>query len=493
MLLLALLMLLAGGASPAYALDAPTGATASAGDGSAATSVDAPSDPTLVFEYRVYRKVGTEDWPAEATHKVPPPGDGSRPAFSDAPLVNGTPVRYRWTVVDLLGTESLPAETDEVTPTAPPPPPPLPAPASFAGTPGDGVAKLSWSAVSGATDYVIARGDGATWTTTLTQYEVPGTNGTSASYTVRARDADRNLGTESSSVEVTPEAPTPPPPPPPPPPPTPTPLPAPVLTGTAGNGSVALSWGAVRGAARYVVSASNGRTWSTRQTGITLPAANGVAVTYTVHAVDSGGRAGHRSNPRTLTPRSPAPLPDRTAPPAPKLTVKGGQRSARLSYPKPASDVAGYLVYQRKAGRWVFLGQTLGTATTVSGLAPGRPVAFAVRAIDLSGNRSPLSSSAAATPYDRVGPAALRRVRGKALRGRVQVSWLRSRADDHRAYRLQVRSSSRRGWRTKAVRGTSWRSGRLSCRRAHAVRVSDVDTSGNRGAWRTVRVRPRCR
>jgi predicted phage tail protein len=167
----------------------------------------------------------------------------------------------------------------------------------------------------------------------------------------------------------------------------------------------------------------------------------------------------------------------------------------RLSYTRTAPDVAGFLVYQSKAGHWVFLGQTLGTATTVDRLSPGGHYTFAVRALDKSGNRSALSSPAKATPYDHVAPSAVRSLHATRLVHRVRLSWGKSTASDHRSYRVQGRSSAHGPWRPRAVlyQAKSWTSGQLSCRHASWYRVRDMDRYGNAGRWRTVKVTPRCR
>src|SRR4051794_30281780 len=96
----------------------------------------------------------------------------------DVPGVNGTPANYTVKAVDAANLDGADSNEVAVTPNGP-----LPAP-TLDGKPGDGVAKLSWTAVTGADHYMVTTVGGETQRVdgTVTSLDVPGRNGTSAKY-----------------------------------------------------------------------------------------------------------------------------------------------------------------------------------------------------------------------------------------------------------------------------------------------------------------------
>src|SRR3954451_20132135 len=174
----------------------------------------------------------------------------------------------------------------------------LPAPADFKGSPGDGVAKLSWSPVLGAAGYevldasdkVVASPDAA-----ATGADIAGTNGVPATYRVRAVDFSAAPGDLSPQVEVTPNG----------------PLPAPTLEGSPGDGVAKLSWTAVTGADHYTVTTVGGGTQSVdgTTTSLEVKGVNGTPAKYTVKAVDTANHGGADSNEVEVTPTGPLPAP----------------------------------------------------------------------------------------------------------------------------------------------------------------------------------------
>ena len=222
-------------------------------------------------------------------------------AFTDTGLTAQTSYFYRVTAIN-AGGESAPAEIETAT-TAPPP---IPAsPANLAAAAGDAQVALSWSASTGATSYKVKRSTtaGAGYAVivsgiTATVYtDAPASNGTTYYYVVSASNGSGESGA-SNEASATPQMPPP---------------PAPAgLTATAGDARVNLAWGASSSATSYRVKRASGGSYVEIANAVTATnyvdgtVTNGVAYTYVVTAVNTGGESGS-SNTASVTPVLPPP------------------------------------------------------------------------------------------------------------------------------------------------------------------------------------------
>jgi subtilisin family serine protease/fibronectin type 3 domain-containing protein len=180
---------------------APTGLTATAGNGSVSLSWAGNTEPDLAG-YNLYRSTSAG---VQGT-KVNTTLIGGT-SFTNSGLTNGTTYYYMVTAVDVNGNESAPSVQKSATPTAPVPPsdttPPT-APTNVQAAAGDRVVNLSWTASTdnvGVTGYEVWYGTGSTqpttWTllttvTGLSYSHTSLTNGTTYWYKVRAKDAAGN-------------------------------------------------------------------------------------------------------------------------------------------------------------------------------------------------------------------------------------------------------------------------------------------------------------
>ena len=305
----------------------------------------------------------------------------------------------------------------DLNPSPPPPPPPPPAvpsaPTGLNLTAGNGQVVVSWTAVSGATSYLVyistapitniyatgVRLVPATGTSTI----VTGlTNGTQVYVRVTATNAG---GESAASTEesATPQAP----------PPVPS---APTgLNLTAGNGQVVVSWTAVSGAMSYAVYHSTSPITSLTASGVTAvrnltnPSTtvtgltNGTQVYVRVTVTTAGGESA-ASTEESATPAAPTAVPG--APTGLTVTPRGGQFGVgQLAVSWTAVPGAmSYAVYISTSPitNLTALGVTAmrnltNPSTTVTGLAIGVQVYVRVT-VTTAGGESAASSEESATP-----------------------------------------------------------------------------------------------
>jgi fibronectin type 3 domain-containing protein len=165
---------------------APSGLSATVGDGTTTLSWSAVAGATGYFVYR------------DGALLAAPTGT----TFADTDLTNGTTYAYTVAAGNMAGRSAVSAGV-----TATPLPKAPAAPTGLAAAPGDGQATLTWSPTTGATSYVLRRnGTQVGGSITGTSFSDTGlTNGTSYSWTVAAV----NLGgasTASTAVSATPAA-----------------------------------------------------------------------------------------------------------------------------------------------------------------------------------------------------------------------------------------------------------------------------------------------
>jgi pectin methylesterase-like acyl-CoA thioesterase len=330
-------------------------------------------------------------------------------AFTDAQAPGGVSSYYRITAVDLTGNSSSAATTSAKRPAGAPTAPA--APGSLTAKPGStGAVALSWSASTGATSYVVARGTSAAGpftrvngsTLTATSYTDVPPAGATAFYQVTAVNAVGSSAAATASVAIpvdktAPKTPS-----------------SPQAAIVANAGGMTVSWKAnteadlagyivfKRGSddvyRQYLPAAGTPAYTTTR---FTDPAATeGTTTYYRIRAVDN---AGNISAYVAVTGNNP-----NVAPAAPSsLTVKASPTAGLdLAWAAPKdTDVAGYTVSRSTTGNGVFaLVATVDTAT--AGTPPrfsdtsapqGVPVFYRVTARDRVGNVSKVSSTVTGT------------------------------------------------------------------------------------------------
>ncbi len=291
---------------------APTGVSATAGNGSATVKWTAPSSDggSAITKYTVTPFIGS-------TAQTPVTVTGSPPATSTTVtgLTNGTAYTFTVSAANANGTGPASSPSNAVTPNT------LPgAPTGVSATAGNGSATVSWTAPASnggsvITSYTVTPYIGSTAQTPVTVTGSPPatsttviglTNGTSYTFTVSATNANGTGPASSPSNAVTPSAPT---------------VPgAPTgVSATAGNTSAAVSWTAPTndgGSAitSYTVTPFIG---STAQTPVTVtgspPATsttvtgltNGTAYTFTVSATNATGAGPASAASNAVTPSAP--------------------------------------------------------------------------------------------------------------------------------------------------------------------------------------------
>ena len=245
---------------------APTNVKATAGDKQVTVTWNAVENAT---QYRVQRLNGNT-WGTVATPKTN--------SFTNTGLANGTSYSYRvlayvdgkWSGASAVVTAAPKGSI---------------IPQNVKATAGNKQVKLTWTAVSGATQYRVQRLNGNTWGTVATpktnSFTNTGlTNGTSYSYRVLAY-VDGKWSGASAVVTAAPKGSI---------------IPQNVKA-TAGNKQVKLTWTAVSGATQYRVQRLNNKTWGTvatpktnrfTNTGLT----NGTSYSYRVLAYVDGKWSG---------------------------------------------------------------------------------------------------------------------------------------------------------------------------------------------------------
>jgi Domain of unknown function (DUF4082)/Fibronectin type III domain/Bacterial Ig domain len=385
---------------------APTGVTATSGNGSATVSWTAPSNGgSAITSYTVTPFVGSA---AQTPVTVTAPATST----TVTGLTNGTTYTFTVSATNAIGTGSASAPSNAVTPTGPTTPG---APTGVTATSGNGSATVSWTAPSSnggsaITSYTVTPFVGSAAQTSLavtvtgnppaTSAMVPGlTNGTSYTFTVSATNAIGTGSASAASNAVTPTGPT-------------APGAPTAVTATAGNGSATVSWTAPGNGGSaitsYTVTPYVGSTAQTPTvvmgsppaTSTTLPGlVNGTTYTFTVSATNAIGTGPASAASNAVTPTAP------TAPGAPTgVTATAGNGSATVSWTAPGSNggsaITSYTVTP-------FIGSTAqapvtvnapATSTTVNGLTNGTSYTFTVSATNAVGTGPASAASNAVTP-----------------------------------------------------------------------------------------------
>jgi fibronectin type 3 domain-containing protein len=287
----------------APALSAPTGLAATPGDTTVSLSWNAVSGAT---SYLVYRNGSLATTTATTS-------------FNDSSLTNSQ--TYTYYVVASNGTSTSAASA---TASAKPMAAVAGAPTGLTGQAGDHLVTLTWTGVSGVTQYKVYRGGVLLTTVTGTTYaDATAVNNTAYTYYVTAMGTTESA--PSTSVTVTPVAITP-----------------AVPTGlvpTSGNAQVSLSWTAAANAQSYRVYRGGTLVGSPSTTNfIDTGLTNGTSYTYTVVSVNgsavSAASAGVSSTPMAPAPGAPT-----------NLVGTPGNNSATLTWTAVANATS-YKVYR---------------------------------------------------------------------------------------------------------------------------------------------------
>lgn len=271
---------------------APIDLTANGGSAQVSLSWGAPANGTAA-SYNLYRGI-TSDGEGTTPYKTGISGTN----YTDSGLSSGTTYYYQVTAVNSVGEGPKSNEASAITAPS--------APTALTATAGNAQVSLSWTASSGAANYIVYRGTTsggenstpiATDVTSANYTDKSASNGTTYYYDVTAVNSGGESG-KSNEVSATPM-----------PPPS-----APAnLTATAGNAQVSLSWTASSGATGYniyrgITSGGESATpvaTDTSATNYTDPGlTNGTTYYYKVTAVDSFGE-GQPSNEAYATPSAP--------------------------------------------------------------------------------------------------------------------------------------------------------------------------------------------
>lgn len=310
---MATLVLKPGASAPPTAPSAPSAVTATAGNGAATVSWNAPANGgSPITSYTVTPYIGS-------TAQTPTTVTGSPPPTSTtiSGLTNGSTYTFTVTATNSVGSSAASSPSNAVTPTAPTPPD---APTNVTATAGNASATVSWTAPSNGgaaiTRYTVTPYIGTTPQTATTVSGSPPatsatitglTNGTAYTFVVTATNSAGTGPASSASNVVTPTAPT-------------APGPPTGVTATAGSGSATVSWTAPSNGGSaitsYTVTPYIGSTAQTPTTVTGSPPAttttiigltNGLAYTFTVTATNSVGSGSASSASNAVTPTAATP------------------------------------------------------------------------------------------------------------------------------------------------------------------------------------------
>ena len=270
---------------------------------------------------------------------------------------------------------------------APPPPPPA-APAGLAATGGNGQIALTWTAVPGATSYLILRGDAAGTEAALT----PPAASTAAAYTDTGLTAGKiyyyvvqaknNAGTSPKSAEASaltaPGAPA-------------------GLSVITTDTSALVQWTASPGATDYVVSrAAGGTTTFSQVAATTTPGASEGGLTpntpyvYAVRAHNSSGTSADATSNATTAPIAPT-----------ALMASASNHHVTLNWTAAAgAGTGGYRVLRSTSasGPFTSVGTASGISFTDTFLTNNTPYFYVVHTIGGTGESGD-SGPASATPF----------------------------------------------------------------------------------------------
>ncbi|MFC0211038.1 fibronectin type III domain-containing protein [Paenibacillus chartarius] len=469
----------------------PAGLQAAAGDSEASLGWTANADADL-SGYKVYV---SEDQGTSWRSGI---DVGKVTSFKLQGLTNGVSYRVAITAYDHVGNESARSPAVDVTPSAAPDQTPPDVPANLAAEAGDQAVTLTWDEVTSSDlagyNIYLSTDGGASWTTAAegiaaTTYVVVNlTNGTEYTFAVTAYDEAGNESAKSTSVSAQPQGDTGPDT-------TPPAVPA-GFTGSTSANQADLTWQAntendLAGYNLYV--SLDGTTWTPTpiqiEPQLTAYSVSGLQYETTywfaLAAYDASGNESAKSAGVELTPHE---EPDTVPPAAPTgLTAAPGNTTAQLNWnANTEGDLADYKVYVSANGGTTWnAGISVGTARSyqATGLTNGQAYTFAVTAIDTSGNESPKSASANATPSsgDVTPPSTPAGLTGSAVDGSAALIWNANEDSDLAGYKVYTSTDGGTTWNAgaNANKLTAYTAGGLTDGSSYSFAVSAYDTNGN--------------
>jgi hypothetical protein len=408
-----------GAITPRTVPGAPTAVTGTPGNAQVDLSWTAPAATggSPITGYTVTPYIG-------ATAQTPVVFNSTATTQTITGLTNGTAHTFKVKATNAAGTGTDSAASGAITPRTVPG-----APTGATATPGDTTVSLSWTApasdggaaITGytVTPYIgiVAQADRVFSSSATTQTITGLTNGTSYTFRIKATNAAGTGAESGASLAVTPRSV----------PGTPT-----GVSGTPGNGQVALSWtapGDDGGAAitGYTVTPYIGATAqtpvvfnSTATTQTITGLTNGTAYTFKVKATNAAGSGADSTASSAITPR--------TVPGAPTgVTATAGNTVVDLSWTAPASNggsgISAYTVtpYVGATAQTPVVFNSAATSQTITGLTNGTAYTFKVKATNAAGTGADSAASNAATP--KALPGAPTGVTGTPGNAQVVLSW----------------------------------------------------------------------
>ena len=397
---------------------APTGVTATAGNGQATVDwTPGTNGGSAITAYAIrYSSDNGSTWTvagsAYTTHPQTVTG-----------LTNGTSYIFEVNESNANGSSAYSTASTAVTPATVPA-----APTSVSAVAGDQKATVSWTAPGnngGASitgyDVRYSSNNGTTWTSAGVVYSgspatVTGlTNGTPYVFDVAAINSVGTGAYSTASAAVTPAG---------------VPAAPTSVTGTRGNGQVSVSWlaGSSNGAniTGYAVrySTDSGANWTAAGTFGSSPATvtgltNGTPYVFEVAAINSAGTGAYSTASSAVTPA--------TTPGVPTgLLASAGDSQASLSWSAPSSDggtaITAYNLQWSSNNGTTWSGKAVtSTSTLLTGLVNGTPYVFRVAAVNGVGSGSYSANSAPFTPA--TTPSTPTSVTATAGDQRATVSW----------------------------------------------------------------------
>ena len=428
---------------------APTGVTATRGDGRVDLSWAANTADYDADGYRVLRDGVDVSGPLA--------GRGTT-TWRDTTVVNDRTYGYTVQTRDTSGNwsaSSAPAVSATPTDLTPPA-----APTGLTGGRGDGRAGLAWTASTEpdlAGHALLRDGQQVAFLAGTSYVDQPLVNDRTYRYTLVAVDTHGNRSAPSAAVEVTPTDLTPPA--------------APTgLAAQRGDGRVTLTWtaNAEPDLASYRV--LRGGTEVATVTGATTytdaPLINDTTYRYTLVAVDTHGN-------RSISSVAVSATPHELEAPAPPtgLTATAGDRRVDLAWnANTEPDLAGYRVLRDGAQ----VATVTGPAYTDTAVADGTTYSYAVVAVDTHGNASPPSGTVTVTTPDLRAPARPAGFTATAGDGEVVLRWTPNTEPDLAGYRVL-----RGGVQVATVTGTTHTDTVVVDDRTYEYTLVAVDRAGN--------------
>ena len=408
----------------------PTNVTATAGQESANVNWSAPTEGGPVSEYTITPyKGGTEA-------QTPTVITGNPPTTNTTikELTAGATYTFTVQATNPGGSGPVSAESNAVTPTAPPAPPGQPT--NVTATAGQESANVNWSAPTEGgpvSEYTITPYKGGTeaQTPTVITGNPPTTNttikeltaGATYTFTVQAANSTGAGPASAASNAVTPTVPP--------------PGQVTNATATAGQGSASVTWSAPSEGGpvtEYTITPYKGGTEAQTPTVITgTPPANsatiqgltaGVSYTFTVQAANPSGAGPVSAASNAVTPTVPPPGQ------VTNVTATAGNKAASVSWSAPTEGgpVSEYTITPYKGGTeaqtpTVITGNPPTTNTTIKELTGGATYTFKVQAANSTGTGPVSVASNAVTPTAFNPPSAPTGVTAGAATGQALVSW----------------------------------------------------------------------